>query len=115
MDASTGGTARVPWGWTRVTDRLPISPPDWHRVELDPRTQIARYLDGDGQVIEAGKHGTKTTPPPTTTPIEPPARTGRWAGAGDHQLGGRHRRHGDRRAQSQRRPGRQDRPRRHRP
>lgn len=61
MDARTGDTGRVPWGWTRVTDRLPVAPPDWHRVELDPRTQIARYLDGDDQVIEAGKHGTSKT------------------------------------------------------
>ncbi|MFV2174274.1 putative ATP-grasp-modified RiPP [Actinomadura sp. LOL_016] len=51
----------APWGWTRMTDRLPVTLPGWHSVELDPRTQTARYLDSDGQVVEAGKHGTSKT------------------------------------------------------
>jgi putative ATP-grasp target RiPP len=44
-----------------MTDRLPESPPAYSRVELDPATQTARYLDDGGQVIEAGKHGTNKT------------------------------------------------------
>lgn len=43
-----------------MTDRLPVTPPDWCGVELDPRTQTARYLDGDGQVIEAANKPSKT-------------------------------------------------------
>lgn len=47
-----------PWGLSRVTDRLPASPPGHAEVVLDPVTQTARYLDHQGRVIEAGKHGT---------------------------------------------------------
>lgn len=61
MDAAAGAPGGVPWGWTRVTDRVQVAPPGWRSVELDPRTQTARYFDGDGQVIEAGKHGTSKT------------------------------------------------------
>jgi len=37
-------------------------------VELDPVTQTARYLDGNGQPVMMPKHGTSTgTNPPTGT------------------------------------------------
>lgn len=51
----------VPWGMGRVSDRLPIPAPGYARVELDPVTQLARYFDTDGQVVEMGKHGTSKT------------------------------------------------------
>ncbi|MQS39808.1 putative ATP-grasp-modified RiPP [Streptomyces katsurahamanus] len=51
----------VPWGLGLVRDRLPVSPPAYARVELDPVTQLARYRDADGQVVEMGKHGTNKT------------------------------------------------------
>ncbi|MFE4666672.1 putative ATP-grasp-modified RiPP [Streptomyces sp. NPDC056716] len=51
----------VPWGLRLVTDRLPVSAPPYARVELDPLTQLARYTDTAGQVVELGKHGTSRT------------------------------------------------------
>lgn len=54
-------TPAVPWGWTRLTDRLPASPPPYTSVTLDPITQTAQYRDVTGQVIEMGKHGTSRT------------------------------------------------------
>lgn len=55
-DART--SRRAPWGWTRMTARLPETPPRYARVTLDAATQTGRYLDEQGQVIEMGKHGT---------------------------------------------------------
>ncbi|MET8831935.1 putative ATP-grasp-modified RiPP [Streptomyces sp. NPDC004610] len=51
----------VPWGLRLVTDRLPVAPPPYAGVELDPLTQLARYTDEAGQVVEMGKHGTSKT------------------------------------------------------
>lgn len=51
----------APWGLRLVTDRLPVSPPPYARVELDPVTQLARYTDANGAVVEMGKHGTSKT------------------------------------------------------
>ncbi|MEU5980649.1 putative ATP-grasp-modified RiPP [Streptomyces sp. NPDC047315] len=51
----------VPWALRLVTDRLPVSPPPYAHVELDPLTQLARYTDATGQVVEMGKHGTSKT------------------------------------------------------
>ena len=57
--------ACAPWGLRLMTDRLPVAPPLYAGVELDPVTQIARYTDADGLVIEMakdpGKHGTSKT------------------------------------------------------
>ncbi|MFF9001505.1 putative ATP-grasp-modified RiPP [Streptomyces achromogenes] len=44
-----------------VTDRLPVGPPSYAAVTLDPTTQTARYTDAVGQVVEMGKHGTSKT------------------------------------------------------
>jgi putative ATP-grasp target RiPP len=44
-----------------VTDRLPVGPPPYASVVLDPVTQTARYTDDTGQVVEMGKHGTSRT------------------------------------------------------
>ena len=47
-----------PWGATRLANFGGPAGTGYARVELDPATQITRYLDEDGQVIEMGKHGT---------------------------------------------------------
>lgn len=52
---------RAPWALGLVTDRLPIAPPAWARVELDPATQTARYTDPAGQPVQMGGHGTSKT------------------------------------------------------
>jgi putative ATP-grasp target RiPP len=44
-----------------VTDRIPVGPPPYAGVMLDPVTQSARYTDAAGQVVEMGKHGTSKT------------------------------------------------------
>ncbi|UXY32717.1 putative ATP-grasp-modified RiPP [Streptomyces sp. HUAS TT20] len=44
-----------------VTDRLPIGPPSYAAVAIDPLSQTARYTDAAGQVVEMGKHGTSKT------------------------------------------------------
>lgn len=48
-----------PWGLSRMAS-FPATEPAHAlcQVEIDPVTQIARYLDEHGQVIEMGKHGT---------------------------------------------------------
>lgn len=51
----------APWGLSRVSDRLPESPPGHQEVVLDPVTQTARYLDHHGHVIDMGRHGTSRT------------------------------------------------------
>jgi putative ATP-grasp target RiPP len=54
MDVTDG----LPWGLTRMTDRLPESPPLYARAELDPLTQTGRFFDAQGQPIDMGAHGT---------------------------------------------------------
>ncbi|MGK5628498.1 putative ATP-grasp-modified RiPP [Streptomyces sp. URMC 123] len=44
-----------------VTGRLPVGPPSYTVVELDPATQTAVYTDAAGEVVEMGKHGTSKT------------------------------------------------------
>ncbi len=58
-----GGQALTnePWGFGLVTGRLPAAPPAYVRVELDPRTQRAVFLDTAGAVVEMAKHGTNKT------------------------------------------------------
>ncbi|MGW1602322.1 putative ATP-grasp-modified RiPP [Streptomyces eurythermus] len=53
--------AQAPWAMRLVTDRLPVGPPSYAAVTLDPTTQTARYTDAGGQVVEMGKHGTNKT------------------------------------------------------
>ena len=48
----------MPWGLTRMTDRLPASPPPYCEVVLDPVSQTARFYDRQGLVIDMGRHGT---------------------------------------------------------
>lgn len=50
--------SRAPWGWTRMTARLPEMATSYASVALDAATQTGRYLDHHGKVIEMGKHGT---------------------------------------------------------
>jgi putative ATP-grasp target RiPP len=51
----------APWAMRLVTDRLPIGPPSYAAVALDPLSQTARYTDTAGQVVQMGKHGTSKT------------------------------------------------------
>ncbi|MET7904062.1 putative ATP-grasp-modified RiPP [Streptomyces sp. NPDC005355] len=51
----------VPWAMRLVTDRLPVGPPSYATVTLDPTTQTARYTDTAGRPVEMGKHGTSRT------------------------------------------------------
>ncbi|MFJ9590550.1 putative ATP-grasp-modified RiPP [Streptomyces acidicola] len=51
----------APWAMRLVTDRLPVGPPAYAVVTLDADTQIARYTDATGKVVEMGKHGTSKT------------------------------------------------------
>lgn len=52
---------QAPWAMRLVTDRLPVGPPVYATVTLDPSTQTAEYSDAAGQVVEMGKHGTNKT------------------------------------------------------
>lgn len=51
----------APWAMRLVTDRLPASPPAYATVALNSVTQIARYLDLEGQPVTMAKHGTNKT------------------------------------------------------
>jgi putative ATP-grasp target RiPP len=51
----------IPWGYTRVQERLPVGSPLLSTPTLDPVTQTAMYVDEAGQPIEAGAHGTNKT------------------------------------------------------
>jgi putative ATP-grasp target RiPP len=57
---------RVPWGFTRVTDRLPVTPSMFCGPVLDPATQTALYLDESGRPIDMGAHGTSKSQGTTT-------------------------------------------------
>ncbi|MER7578038.1 putative ATP-grasp-modified RiPP [Streptomyces sp. NPDC126514] len=52
---------QAPWAMRLVTDRLPVGPPSYTAVTLDPSTQTAVYTDAAGQPIEMGGHGTSKT------------------------------------------------------
>lgn len=51
----------APWAMRLVTDRLPVGPPSYAAVTLDPGSQTARYTDTVGRPVEMGKHGTSKT------------------------------------------------------
>jgi putative ATP-grasp target RiPP len=51
----------LPWGLSRMTGRLPVGPPDYCDMVLDPVTQTGRFYDDCGQLVEMGKHGTNKT------------------------------------------------------
>ncbi|MEF9905543.1 putative ATP-grasp-modified RiPP [Streptomyces sp. P9-A2] len=53
--------SEAPWALRLVTDRLPVGPPSYAAVTLDPVTQTARYTDAAGRPVEMGKHGTSKT------------------------------------------------------
>jgi putative ATP-grasp target RiPP len=54
-----------PWALGRLRP-YPDVPVEYGRVELDPATQIARYLDAAGQPVMMPKHGTSTGTSPVT-------------------------------------------------
>ncbi|MEU3945795.1 putative ATP-grasp-modified RiPP [Streptomyces sp. NPDC029526] len=51
----------APWALRLVSDRLPVGPPPYATVALDPVTQTARYTDAAGRPVEMGRHGTSRT------------------------------------------------------
>ena len=51
----------APWAMRLVTDRLPVGPPSYAAVTLDPSSQTARYTDTVCRPVEMGKHGTSKT------------------------------------------------------
>ncbi|HEY9412206.1 MAG TPA: putative ATP-grasp-modified RiPP [Jiangellaceae bacterium] len=61
-------TAR-PWGVARMAPYPPFETPTYTAIEIDPRTQVGRYLDADGTPVDLSpKHGTLSgTNPPTGT------------------------------------------------
>lgn len=63
----TGLTTAVPWGVRRMRP-YPALPGVYARVEIDAETQMGRYLDHTGAVVEMPGHGTTSgTNPPTGT------------------------------------------------
>lgn len=59
-------STRVPWGFTRMTDRLPVTPSSYGGPVLALATQTAAYLDDSGRPIETGDHGTNKNQGTTT-------------------------------------------------
>lgn len=53
-------TTLVPWGLRFLTPPAKVHPavPPKVRVEIDPVSQTASYLDDHGLALEMGKHGT---------------------------------------------------------
>ncbi|AWK09768.1 hypothetical protein DDQ41_13540 [Streptomyces spongiicola] len=63
-----GHMTPVPWALRRLAPYPAVEAPQYARVELDARTQTARYLDAAGTVVMAPGHGTSSgTNPPTGT------------------------------------------------
>ncbi len=54
-----------PWA-LRLLRPYPDAPAEYARVELDPATQTARYVDEAGQPVMMPKHGTSTGTRPAT-------------------------------------------------
>ncbi|MFK8906089.1 putative ATP-grasp-modified RiPP [Streptomyces sp. YS-3] len=51
----------APWGVQRLALYPNVIRVPYSRTELDPETQMTRYLDPDGNPVDMGKHGTGTT------------------------------------------------------
>ncbi|MCT9090570.1 putative ATP-grasp-modified RiPP [Streptomyces sp. ASQP_92] len=51
----------APWGVQRLALYPDVTPVPYARTEIDPETQVTRYLDADGNRIEMAGHGTGTT------------------------------------------------------
>lgn len=51
----------LPWGWSRVTTRLPLAPAAYSTATLDPVTQTGRFRDASGHQVDMGRHGTNKT------------------------------------------------------
>lgn len=57
-DAQSANGPSRPWGATRLAPFTGPAGAGYARLELDPVTQITRYLDERGHPVEMGKHGT---------------------------------------------------------
>lgn len=51
----------LPWGMTKVTGRLPLTPPVYERAEIDPVSQTTRYYDEGAVLVDFGRHGTNVS------------------------------------------------------
>ncbi|MEV7782117.1 putative ATP-grasp-modified RiPP [Kitasatospora sp. NPDC088351] len=54
----TTSTAVRPWGVGRLQPYPVVHEQPFATVAIDPDTQLGVFLDGDGLVVEMGKHGT---------------------------------------------------------
>lgn len=59
MTSAERGTDQWPWGLRRMAPYREVWRVPHTRIELDPRTQVARRFDAAGQPVELGKHGTQ--------------------------------------------------------
>lgn len=60
-----GTITPAPWGLSRMAP-YPTMAAEHARVELDPSTQTAVFLDRSGEVMEMPGHGTSTGTSPAT-------------------------------------------------
>ncbi|MGW1772507.1 putative ATP-grasp-modified RiPP [Streptomyces sp. NPDC002104] len=60
MSLSAGLTAVSPWGVGRLAPYPTTIPLPHTSVVIDPNTQLGVFRDGDGHIVEMGKHGTST-------------------------------------------------------
>lgn len=61
-----GHLTAAPWGLRRIAPYPPVAAPDYVTVELDPATQIVRYLDASGAPTMSPGHGTSSGTNPST-------------------------------------------------
>ncbi|MFC9816130.1 putative ATP-grasp-modified RiPP [Streptomyces virginiae] len=82
-----GHVTPVPWGVQRMAP-YPAMAPEYQRVEIDARTQTARYYGSDGRPMMMPGHGTSTgTNPATNTGNPSDGSSGGGSGGGDQDTG----------------------------
>ncbi|MEU7863460.1 putative ATP-grasp-modified RiPP [Nonomuraea sp. NPDC049141] len=53
-----------PWGMSRTTERLPATPLPYTTVQLDPGSQVTRFYDHQGGIVDMGTFATVTMSKP---------------------------------------------------
>ncbi|GGK73817.1 hypothetical protein Sme01_33100 [Sphaerisporangium melleum] len=56
-----GSWATQPWGLSRSTERLPAAPAPYETFSFDPATQLTRFYDARGVIVDMGKEGSSRT------------------------------------------------------
>ncbi|MFC4586967.1 putative ATP-grasp-modified RiPP [Sphaerisporangium corydalis] len=56
-----GSLMTQPWGLSRSTEHLPAAPPPYETTSFDPETQLTRFYDAQGAIVDMGKDGTSRT------------------------------------------------------